>query len=161
MNRFRIATGLVVAITAVTLGAVGAFAKTSHVLLWTTHNNTGNATVVCGITPDVYGSVYSSGAMASVNGYYPGLQCDAEGLRNPHPQQGDPAVALGQGSAGKARIIETSQDNYESSHFTRMPEHATWSKDGITCKIDKATVSCHNTAGHGFTLRKGYFKAHN
>jgi hypothetical protein len=109
----------------------------------------------------MYGSEYSSGAMATVDGYFPGLLCDAEGLRNPHPNQGDPAVELGQGKKGRAKLIDTSQDNYtSSSRFKRMPAHANWSKDGITCKINPAQVICHNSSGHGFTLSKGHLKLH-
>jgi hypothetical protein len=160
MNRFRIATGLVVGIAVVALSAVAAFAGTWHTPNWTTHTQ-GNKEVVCGIVPDVPGSVYSSGAMATVTGYYPGLQCDAEGLPKGNVNDGDRALDLGQGKAGKAQLIYMSQDNYGNSPFKRMPAHATWSKDGITCKISPASVSCSNGHGHSFTLSKGHYTLHN
>jgi hypothetical protein len=159
MNRFRIATGLAVAFAAVSLGTVAAFATTSHTPNWTTHTQ-GNKEVVCGIAP-VYGTAFDSGVMGNENGLWPGLLCEAEGLRNPHPSQGDPAVTLGQGSAGRAKLIDTSQDEYTStSSFKRMPSHANWSKDGITCTINPAQVICHNSSGHGFTLSKDHLKLH-
>ena len=47
--------------------------------------------------------------MAPANGRWPGLQCQTTGLPRVSAI-GDPAVQLGQGSAGRARLLDISQD---------------------------------------------------
>ena len=51
------------------------------------------------------------GTGAQLSGNYPGLQCSAEGIPKPKHGFGDPFVQLGQGRAGRARLVGESQDD--------------------------------------------------
>lgn len=69
---------------------------------------TKTADVVCGVASSVPGTELDPGTGAPLNGEYPGLQCSAAGIPKPRRGIGDPFVQLGQGRAGRARLVDES-----------------------------------------------------
>jgi hypothetical protein len=114
---------------------------------------TSSKTVVCGITAKV------PGIQAGKTGDFAGLQCSAAGIGPRHPSEGDPFVQLGQGAAGRARIVEIGDDDLVSdAKPVTLKAGSTWTRYGISCAISTTSVNCVNGSGHGFTLAKGHFK---
>jgi hypothetical protein len=146
---------LAVSVAAISFAPVsGACAELrSRALNWETHGET----VACGVA-EVFGSALDPASGAPLNGRWPGLQCSAQGL--PHKGDvGDPFVQLGQGRAGRARLVDLSQDDLLSSSApVGLSAGERWSRYGITCEVFSAAVSCHNTSAHGFTLSPGHLR---
>jgi hypothetical protein len=73
----------------------------------------------------------------------------------PHTQRGigDPFVQLGQGHAGRAKLVDESQDELISpaNPVTLVPG-ATWKRYGIVCSLSASSVRCTNGTGHGFKI---------
>jgi len=139
--------------TCATGAATLAAANASHVDNWATHGEK----VVCGIAEKVWGTRVDPGTMAPLNGYWPGLQCAAAGIPRPRQGVGDPFVQLGQGQAGRARLVDESQDDLVSSgRYVELAPGSSWSRDGIDCAVARSSVRCTNSAGHGFTLSPGH-----
>lgn len=118
---------------------------------------TKTADVVCGITASVPGTELDPGTGAQLNGDYPGLQCSAAGIPKPKHGIGDPFVQLGQGRAGRAKLVDESQDDLISgtSPVTLAPG-STWKRYGITCGLSASSVRCVNGTGHGFEISTGH-----
>ncbi len=117
---------------------------------------TRTADVVCGIVASVPGTRPDSGTGAPLNGDYPGLQCSAAGIPKPRHGIGDPFVQLGQGRAGRARLVDESQDDLISSaNFATLTPGSTWKRYGIACTLAAYSVRCTNGTGHGFTISTG------
>jgi hypothetical protein len=136
-----------------TLMPAAASASQSAAVNFSTQSNT----VVCGIAPRIHGTHLDPGLGAPLNGLWPGLQCAAEGIPRPPGPVGDPFVLLGQGRAGRARVVNLSQDDLVSdAPPVALPAGSTWRREGITCKIGASSVSCGNGHGHGFTLASGH-----
>jgi hypothetical protein len=124
-----------------------------------TNFQTPDRSVYCGVAMAVYGTESDPGTGAPENGMWPGLQCGAEGIPNPHPREGDPFVQLGQGRAGRAHLVDESQNDLVSgSNPVTLAPGATWKRVGISCTIERSSVSCKNSSGHGFTLSTGHVK---
>jgi hypothetical protein len=129
----------------------------SHRINW----QTASRTVFCGIAPRVPGTQLDPGTGAMLNADWPGLQCGAEGIGARHHDVGDPFVQLGQGTAGRARLVYLSEDDLASSAApVTLRAGSNWSRDGITCSVAAASVTCHNSSGHGFILSKGHLTTH-
>jgi hypothetical protein len=142
-------------------GAAGtsaaAAASTSHATNWTIRAGT----LVCGIA-DVYGTQIDAGTGAPLNGPWPGLQCSVERIpRAPGSKVGDPFVQLGQGRAGRAKVVNLSQDDllYHRAPVT-LAAGTTWSRNGITCEVRSSSIACHNSSSHGFTLSRSRVGLH-
>jgi hypothetical protein len=115
--------------------------------------------VVCGVVAAVPGTERDPGTGAQLNGDYPGLQCSAEGIPKPKQGIGDPFVQLGQGSAGRATLVDESQDDLVSvADPATLAPGSTWKRDGIVCKLTASSVRCANRAGHGFKLATGHLE---
>jgi hypothetical protein len=128
-------------------------AVASHVANWGTRGQK----VVCGVTAAVPGTAFDPGTQAPLNGNWPGLQCMAAGIPRPRQGVGDPAVQLGQGRVGRARLVDVSQDELVSSGpYVELAPATTWKRDGITCAVHTASVRCTNSVGHGFTISPGH-----
>jgi hypothetical protein len=129
-----------------------ASASTSNTLNW----STGGEVVVCGVAEGVEGTVLDPGTGAPHNGLWRGLQCQAGGI--PHGQGiGDPAVQLGQGRAGRARLVDISQDDLVSqTPFAALAPGSVWEHYGISCAIAATSIHCMNGPGYGFTLSPGH-----
>ena len=113
--------------------------------------------VVCGIVAAVPGLEFDPGTGGQLTGNYPGLQCSAEGIPKPKHGIGDPFVQLGQGRAGRARLVDESQDDLISgANPMTLAPGSTWKRDGITCKLSASTVRCTNGVGHGFKISTGH-----
>jgi len=137
--------------------SIASAASVSHATNWDIEAGT----LGCGIA-DVHGTALDPGTGAEQTGYWPGLQCSAEDIKPPKGDEaGDPFVQLGQGTAGRARLVEIGDDDllYNRKDVTLKPG-TTWSLDGISCSIAASSISCHNSSGHGFTLSKGHLKTH-
>jgi hypothetical protein len=118
---------------------------------------TKTADVVCGIVAAVPGTEQDPGTGAALNGDYPGLQCSAQGIPKPKRGIGDPFVQLGQGHAGRARLVDESQDDLISSASpATLPPGSVWKRYGIVCRLAASSVRCTNGAGHGFELSTGH-----
>ena len=118
---------------------------------------TKTADVVCGIVAAVPGTEFDPGTGASLNGNYPGLQCSAAGIPKPKHGIGDPFVQLGQGRAGRARLVDESQDDLVSSADpVTLAPGSTWKRDGIACRLTASSVRCTNGAGRGFKISTGH-----
>jgi len=129
-----------------------ASASTSHATNWETRGHK----VVCGITR-VWGTAFDPGTQAPLNSYWPGLQCSAAGIPRPRQGVGDPFVQLGQGRAGRARLVDESQNDLTSNApFAALAAGSTWSLDHITCAVHGESVDCTNSVGHGFTMSTGH-----
>jgi hypothetical protein len=113
--------------------------------------------VSCGIAAEVPGSEFDPGTGGQLTGNYPGLQCSAEGIPKPKHGIGDPFVQLGQGRAGRARLVDESQDDLISgANPVTLAPGSTWKRDGITCELNASTVRCANGVGHGFKISTGH-----
>ncbi len=117
---------------------------------------TKTADVVCGVVASVPGTELDPGTGAPLNGDYPGLQCSAAGIPKPAHGFGDPFVQLGQGHAGRAKLVDESQDDLVSSaSFVTLAPGSTWRRYGIACGLSASSVRCTNGAGHGFKISTG------
>jgi hypothetical protein len=118
---------------------------------------TQTADVVCGIVASVPGTELDPGTGAQLNGDYPGLQCSAAGIPKPRHGIGDPFVQLGQGRAGRAKLVDESQDDLISSaNPVTLAPGSTWKRYGIACKLTASSVRCVNGTGHGFKISTGH-----
>jgi hypothetical protein len=118
---------------------------------------TKTAEVVCGIAASVPGTELDPGTGAPLNGDYPGLQCSAVGIPKPRRGIGDPFVQLGQGRAGRAKLVDESQDDLISSaNFVTLAPGSIWKRDGITCRLSASSARCTNGTGHGFKISTGH-----
>jgi len=114
--------------------------------------------VVCEVTY-VFGTAVDPGTQAPLNGDWPGLQCSAGGVPRPKHGIGDPFVQLGQGQAGRAKVVDESQnDLIFYSPFITLSPGTTWRRGGISCHIRASQVRCSNAFGHGFALSTGRLK---
>ena len=131
-------------------------AAPSHAINWQTQGRE----VVCGIT-EVHGTAFDPGTGAPENGRWPGLQCSAPGIPRAPRGIGDPFVQLGQGVAGRARLVDLSQDDLISDEaFVPLRAGSTWSRYGIRCHVATNAIACANGFGHGFTLAPGHVRLH-
>jgi hypothetical protein len=118
---------------------------------------TKTADVVCGIVAAVPGSRLDPGTGAPLTGDYPGLQCASAGIPKPKHGIGDPFVQLGQGRAGRARLVDESQDDLISSaNPVTLAPGSTWKRYGITCTLRVSAARCTNGIGHGFKISTGH-----
>jgi|HubBroStandDraft_6_1064221.scaffolds.fasta_scaffold48323_3 hypothetical protein len=142
---------LAAAVALVTLPATAE--ASSHVVNFQTKT----ADVVCGVVASVPGTELDPGTGAPLNGDYPGLQCSAAGIPKPVHGLGDPFVQLGQGHAGRAKLVDESQDDLVSgANPVRLAPGSTWKRYGITCGLSASSVRCTNGAGHGFKISTGH-----
>lgn len=111
--------------------------------------------VVCGVAEGIEGTKLDPGTGAPLNGLWRGLQCQATDI--PHAQGiGDPAVQLGQGRAGRARLVDISQDDLVSdAPFVGLAPGSVWERYGIACAVNATSIRCENGPGYGFTLSPG------
>lgn len=142
-----------VLVAAVALVALPAAAEaSSHAVNFQTKT----AGVVCGIAASVPGTKLDPGTGTPLNGDYPGLQCSAAGIPKPKHGIGDPFVQLGQGRAGRARLVDESQDDLISSASpVTLAPGSTWKRYDITCHLTASAVRCTNGTGHGFKISTG------
>ncbi len=118
---------------------------------------TKTADVVCGVARSVPGTETDPGTGAPLDGDYPGLQCSAAGIPKPKHGLGDPFVQLGQGHAGRARLVDESQDDLISGATPKtLAPGSSWKRYGITCRLAASLVRCVNGAGHGFKISTGH-----
>jgi hypothetical protein len=118
---------------------------------------TKTADVVCGVAASVPGTELDPGTGASLNGDYPGLQCAAAGIPKPKRGIGDPFVQLGQGHAGRAKLVDESQDDLISpANPVILAPGSTWKRYGITCTLSATSARCMNGMGHGFKISTGH-----
>ncbi|MGP8241477.1 MAG: hypothetical protein ACLQQB_06900 [Solirubrobacteraceae bacterium] len=118
---------------------------------------TKTADVLCGIVVSVPGTELDPGTGAQLDGDYPGLQCGAAGIPKPKHGYGDPFVQLGQGQAGRARLVDESQDDLVSgANPATLAPGSTWKRYGIACTLTKSSVRCANGTGHGFEISTGH-----
>lgn len=118
---------------------------------------TKTADVDCGVVAAVPGSEQDPGTGASLNGDYPGLQCSAEGIPKPKQGFGDPFVQLGEGHAGRAKLVDESQEDLVSSaNPATLPPGSVWKRYGIVCRLTASSVRCTNGAGRGFEISTGH-----
>jgi hypothetical protein len=129
-----------------------ATASTSNIVNWSTEGEA----VVCGVAEGVEGTKFDPGTGALLDGLWRGLQCQAAGI--PHGQGiGDPAVQLGQGRAGRARLIDISQDDLVSdTPYVVLASGSVWNSYSITCTLNATSIRCTNGPGYGFTLSPGH-----
>lgn len=112
--------------------------------------------VACDVARSVPGTRLDPGAGALLSGDYQGLQCSATGIPRSKQGVGDPFVQLGQGRAGRARLVDESQDDLISDAYpVRLPPGSTWKRYGLMCKLTATSVRCTNGNGHGFKLSTG------
>jgi hypothetical protein len=135
-----------------TLVPTGASASTANTVNWSTQGEA----VVCGVAEGIEGTELDPGTGAALDGLWRGLQCQAAGI--PHGQGiGDPAVQLGQGRAGRARLVDISQDELVSdTPFVALAPGSAWKSDAITCTINATSIRCANGPGYGFTMSPGH-----
>lgn len=127
-----------------------------HAADWSTHGGQ----VLCGLA-DVHGTAVDPGSGAPENGLWPGLQCSARGIPRAPGPVGDPFVQLGQGRAGRAKLVDLSQDDLLVQGAPKpLPAGSKWSKDGIVCAVHARSIACHNAAGHGFEMSPGHVHLH-
>ncbi len=141
---------------AVTLAVAGwpraAAAASSHAPNW----QTAHGEVLCGIAV-VAQTRFDPGTQTYMEEPGRGLQCSALGIPRPKRGIGDPVVKLGQGRAGRAQLMDQSQDELISNRApVTLAPASTWSHTGIVCAVHAASVRCRNTAGHGFTISPGH-----
>jgi hypothetical protein len=142
----------VVGVLAATVLPSAAGAFTSSAVNWSTRD----ATVVCGIVGMVHGTALDPGTGGELDGLWPGLQCAAAGIPRPRGV-GDPFVQLGQGRAGRARLVDESQDDLLSSApLVTLRPGSTWKRDHIACALHATSVRCTNSSGHGFAISPGH-----
>lgn len=142
-----------VLLAAVVLMALPAAARaSSHAVNFQTKT----ADVSCGVAASVPGSEFDSGTGGQLSGDYPGLQCSAEDIPKPKHGIGDPFVQLGQGRAGRAKLVDESQDDLISgANPVTLAPGSTWKRYGIACKLTASSVRCANGTGHGFKISTG------
>jgi len=140
-------------LTAMLLPGV-AGASTSNTLNWSTQGEA----VVCGVAEGIEGTRLDPGTGAPLSGLWRGLQCQATGL--PHGQGiGDPAVQLGQGRAGRARLVDISQDDLVSNGpYLALAPGSVWNNYGIACTVNAASIRCANGPGYGFKMSPGHLQ---
>jgi hypothetical protein len=127
-----------------------------HAANWSTHGGQ----VLCGLA-DVHATAIDPGTGARENGLWPGLQCSARGIPRAPGPVGDPFVQLGQGRAGRAKLVDLSQDDLLVQGAPKpLPAGSRWSKDGIVCAVHTRSIACHNAAGHGFEMSPGHVHLH-
>jgi hypothetical protein len=132
----------------IALYPASAYASTSHVSNWETRG----ARVLCGVTR-VWGTAFDPGTQAPLDGYWPGVECSAAGIPQPRHGVGDPFVKLGQGRAGRVRLVDESEDDLTSgSPFVVLAPGSSWGREGITCLVGGRSIRCANSAGHGFLI---------
>jgi hypothetical protein len=130
----------------------GAAEASSHAVNFQTKT----ADVVCGIAAAVPGTKPDPRTGAPLNGEYPSLQCSAAGIPKPKHGIGDPFVQLGQGRAGRARLVDESQDELVSNaNPATLAAGSTWKRYGIACTLTASSVRCTNGTGHGFKISTG------
>ncbi len=114
--------------------------------------------VVCGVATGIEGTALDPGTGAPLDGLSLGLQCQTTGI--PRGQGvGDPAVQLGQGRAGRARLVDISQDDLISdAPFDALEPGTEWRRYGIACTASTASIRCTNGPGYGFTLSRGHLQ---
>jgi hypothetical protein len=118
---------------------------------------TKTADVPCGIVASVPGTALDPGTGSQLEGEYPGLQCSAAGIPKPKHGIGDPFVQLGQGRAGRAKLVDESQDDLTSdANFVTLAPGSTWKRYGIACTLTASSVRCTNGTGHGFKISTGH-----
>lgn len=118
---------------------------------------TKTADVLCGIVASVPGTALDPGTGSQLEGEYPGLQCSAVGIPKPKHGIGDPFVQLGQGRAGRAKLVDESQDDLISdADFVTLAPGSTWRRYGIACTLSASSVRCTNGTGHGFKISTGH-----
>lgn len=128
-----------------------ATASTSNTLNWSTEGEA----VVCGVAEGIEGTELDAGTGAPLNGLWRGLQCQAAGIPR-GPGIGDPAVQLGQGRAGRARLVDISQDDLVSqAPFAVLATGSVWKRYGIACAVAATSIRCTNGPGYGFTISPG------
>ncbi len=129
-------------------------ASTSNAMNWSTQGEA----VVCGLTDSIEGTKLDPGTGAPLDGLQLGLQCQTTGIQ--HGQGiGDPAVQLGQGCAGRARLVDISQDDLVSAApFVALEPGSVWKRDGIACTVESASIRCTNGPGYGFTMSPGHLQ---
>ncbi len=132
----------------------GATASALNPLNWSTQGEA----VVCGIAEGVEGTELDPGTGAPRNGLWRGLQCQAAGI--PRGQGiGDPAVQLGQGRAGRARLVDISQDDLVSqAPYGALAPGSVWKLYGIRCAVAATSIRCTNGLGYGFTMSPGHVR---
>jgi len=120
---------------------------------------TKTADVLCGVVASVPGTALDPGTGSQLEGEYPGLQCSAAGIPKPKHGIGDPFVQLGQGRAGRAKLVDESQDDLISdANFVTLAPGSTWKRYGITCKLTASSVRCTNGTGHGFVISTNHLR---
>jgi hypothetical protein len=131
----------------------GSHAVSSHAVIFKTKTSN----VVCGIVAAIPGTELDPGTGAQLNGDYPGLQCSAAGIPKPKHGFGDPFVQLGQGRAGRARLVDESQDDLVSdANPVTLAPGSIWKRYGISCKLSASSARCTNATGHGFEIATGH-----
>jgi hypothetical protein len=146
---------LALAVIAVLMAAPAAAEASSHAINFQTRT----ADVVCGIATAVPGTEVDPGTGVPTNGDYPGLQCSAAGLPKPKHGIGDPFVQLGQGRAGRAMLVDESQDDLISgTNPVTLAPGSTWKRYDITCTMSTSVVRCTNGTGHGFKISTGHLR---
>ncbi len=152
-SRFLLAPTAVASLMLGALG-VGSAAGRSRAVNW----ETSGREIYCGVAK-VYGTSIDPGTGAPADGSWPGLQCSAPGIPRPRQAVGDPFVQLGQGAAGRARLVDLSQDDLVSDRpSAHLTPGSTWERYGILCHIRVDVASCTNTEGRGFTLSPGHLR---
>ncbi len=143
--------GCIAALAAV-LAPANAVAAGSSALNWATQHEA----VVCGVAVGIEGTALDPGTESEVNGLWPGLQCQTTGIK-PVSGIGDPAVQLGQGRAGRARLLDISQDDLQSdTTYAVLEPDSIWVADEIDCRVSAEAVRCANAPGYGFTMSPGH-----
>jgi len=133
------------------LFAGAATASTSNTLNWSTQGEA----VVCGVAEGIAGTELDPGTGAPLNGLWRGLQCQAAGIPR-GPGIDDPAVQLGRGRAGRARLVDISQDDLVSdAPFVALAPGSVWKRYGIGCTVDATSIRCTNGPGYGFKMSPG------
>ena len=130
-----------------------ATASASNMLNWSTEGEA----VACGVAEGVEGTEFDPGTEAPLNGLWRGLQCQAAGIPHGPGNVGDPAVQLGQGRAGRARLVNISQDDLVSdTPFVTLAPGSVWKRYGILCSVSATSIRCENGPGYGFTMSTGH-----
>jgi len=139
-------------VLAAMLSPSGATASTSNAVNWSTQGEA----VVCGVAEGIEGTALDPGTRAPLDGLWPGLQCQTTGI--PHGRGiGDPAVQLGQGRAGRTRLVDISQDDLVSdAPFVTLKQGSVWKRYGLACGVKVTSIRCTNGPGYGFTMSPGH-----
>jgi hypothetical protein len=129
-----------------------AMTVTSHAPNW----ETPGGKVLCGVATFVE-TRPDPGTQAPLEVPGRGLQCSALGIPRPKHGIGDPVVKLGRGHAGRAQLVDQSQDEliFNVPPAT-LAAGGTWRREGIVCAVHAASVRCTNRAGHGFKISPGH-----